>query len=95
MEETEEGYEENFVLCDCHAHALSLSWDGKNEIVPLAYLGMWYRGEGRYPLWLRLGWAWDMLRGKSGPSEIVLRREGVQKFIAALQKCEASMVREP
>ena len=91
----DDGFEETFVVCDCHSHALSLFWDGKNEELPLAYVGMWYRGEGYYPLWLRLGWAWDMIRGRSGPGEIVLRREGIQKFITALQRAEKSMERDP
>jgi hypothetical protein len=93
-DQLEEHIEEEFVICDCHAHAISISWDDKREPLPLAYIGMWYRGEGHYPLWMRLGWAWEMIRGRTGPNEIVLRRDGVQKLLAALQRAAASMARD-
>ena len=78
-----------FAKCECHAHAVEISWfrgdDGTYE--DRVYLNFWHHGHQDYTLWERIKMAWRILRGRTVEiDEIILDREETKQFGEALVK---------
>lgn len=74
---------EEFVICDCHAHALSISWWKEEKEL---FLSMWYRGKARFPFLSRCGYALRALRGDTGPDELVFNVENAKVLKAKIEE---------